>query len=383
MSTPPPDRCPGALRLHPAADGGLARIRLPGGAITAEQIGTLARLATGMGNGILELTGRGNIQVRGLGDDTAGVVATLLRDAGLLPSDDHDRARNIISSPLSGLVGGFTDSRPLVVAWDDLLRSDAGLAELPGRFLVAFDDGRGDVAALDADITVMAYDETTSALLLRGEDTGARIAHEDAVAAVHALARAFLRLANGAWRIRDLPAHARAHLLSEAGLELESSPQPVHPSERPQPPIGWFAQEDGGVALGAAVPLGRLHARLAEFLEAIERPLLITPWRGIVITGLDEWRAEQVVRVLAPLGLVFDAESPWARLSACTGQPGCASSRTDVHADVQRAVADGDLAASGGEPALPEHWAGCDRACGAPRGATIRIAQPGGGYRTR
>ncbi|WP_149359282.1 precorrin-3B synthase [Lolliginicoccus suaedae] len=380
MSTTPPDRCPGALRLHPAADGGLARIRLPGGAITAEQMGTLATISGRLGNGILELTARGNIQVRGLADESAGAVAMLLRDAGLLPSDEHDRARNIIASPLSGLVGGFTDSRPLVAAWDELLRSDAGLAQLPGRFLVAFDDGRGDVAALDADITVMAYDETTAALLLHGEDTRVRLDHADAIAAVHALSRAFLHHADGAWRIRDLPAAAREQLLGDAGLRPDPCPQPVHPSERPQPPIGWFAQDDGDVALGAAVPLGRLSARLAEFLEAIERPLLVTPWRGIVITGLDDWRAEQVVRVLAPLGLVFDAESPWARLSACTGQPGCASSRTDVHADVQRAVAEGSLA---GEPGVPEHWAGCDRACGAPRGATVRIAQEDGSYQPR
>lgn len=382
MSTTPPDRCPGALRLHAAADGGLARIRLPGGAISAEQMGTLARMANELGNGILELTARGNIQVRGLDENEASSAAALLRDAGLLPSDKHDRVRNIIASPLSGLIGGFTDSRPLVATWDELLRSDARLAELPGRFLVAFDDGRGDVAALDADITVMAYDETTSALLLHGEDTRVRVAHENAVEAVHSLARAFLHLAEGAWRIRDMPAPARDRLLSEVGLQPDLSPGPVHPSERPQPPIGWFAQEDGDVALGAAVPLGRLGTRLAEFLEAIERPLLVTPWRGIVLTGLDDWRAEQVVRVLAPMGLVFDAESPWARTSACTGQPGCASSRADVHADVRQAVADGELA-GGLEPAGAEHWAGCDRACGAPRGATIRIAQEDGSYRVR
>ena len=36
------DACPGALQVHQAADGAMARIRLPGGMMTAAQLATLA-----------------------------------------------------------------------------------------------------------------------------------------------------------------------------------------------------------------------------------------------------------------------------------------------------------------------------------------------------
>jgi len=66
------DRCPGVLRLAEAADGYLARIRLPGGLIGAGQLRALARLADELGDGRVELTSRGNVQLRGLAADVAG-----------------------------------------------------------------------------------------------------------------------------------------------------------------------------------------------------------------------------------------------------------------------------------------------------------------------
>ncbi|TWH16721.1 precorrin-3B synthase [Rhodococcus rhodochrous J45] len=38
--------------------------------------------------------------------------------------------------------------------------------------------------------------------------------------------------------------------------------------------------------------------------------MIVTPWRSVLLCDLDEWTAEQVVRVLAPMGLIFDADSP-------------------------------------------------------------------------
>ncbi|MET0797943.1 MAG: precorrin-3B synthase, partial [Rhodococcus sp. (in: high G+C Gram-positive bacteria)] len=115
MSSPSrsvPDGCPGALSTHRAADGPLARIRLPGGLVLPEQMQVLAEAAAELGDGSLELTSRGNIQVRAVSDPDE--LANRLAAAGLLPSPTHERVRNILASPLSGRVGGLTDVRGLV-----------------------------------------------------------------------------------------------------------------------------------------------------------------------------------------------------------------------------------------------------------------------------
>ncbi|MCL6062470.1 hypothetical protein M5044_11040, partial [Neisseria meningitidis] len=137
-------------------------------------------------------------------------------------------------------------------------------------------------------------------------------------------------------------------------------------------PVGWIPQDDSRVTLGAAVPLGVLPARVAECLAAIEAPLVITPWRSVLICDLDDATADAALRVLAPLGLVFDENSPWLNISACTGSPGCAHSAADVRADAARSL--------NVESAGHRHFVGCERACGSPPAGEVLVAT-GGGYR--
>ncbi|MEK8169163.1 hypothetical protein NKH77_03130 [Streptomyces sp. M19] len=168
------DRCPGALRLHAADDGALARIRVPGGVLTARQVEVIGRAAEELGDGAVDITSRGNLQVRGLAPDRGADLAARLRAAGLLPSDRHDRIRNVVASPLCGLDGrGHADVQAWAAELDAALCADdpaAGpeLAELSGRFLFALDDGRGDVAALGADVTLLARPGGRALLVLGG-----------------------------------------------------------------------------------------------------------------------------------------------------------------------------------------------------------------------
>ncbi|MEE4423755.1 cobalamin biosynthesis protein CobG [Streptomyces bugieae] len=449
------DACPGALRLHPAADGHLARVRIPAGDLTVHQARALADAADLLGDGRLSLTSRGNVELRGLPDGCGGRLAGLLHDAGLLPSERHERIRNILASPLAGLDRNTpADVRRWARRLDALLCASDSATALSGRFLFVLDDGRGDVAALGGDVTLIAESGITGAtgsgggaLLRVGDDPAAlRIAGPDAPRAALAAAETFLAAAaaggTGAWRVRELPdghrlsARDLAEALRAAGIEATYVADGAGASyvtegagasyvaegagvraATPGGPVTGYADSsapgivegrDGRRALSVLAPLGRLSVAQWRLLASVAADdgsgeLRLTPWRGIVVPGLPAAAAAPRLRELAAAGLVTDPSSPWHRIGACTGRPGCAKSRTDVRADVTAAVEAGEAGTplprgvplpAGAAPLpadaaslpvdaapLPVHWSGCERRCGHPHGSWIDVLATEAGYR--
>jgi precorrin-3B synthase len=450
----PDDRCPGALRLIEAADGMLARVRLPGGLVSPAQLRVLARLAGEFGDGRVELTSRGNVQLRGLAADAANPLASGLIGAGLLPSLSHDRVRNVLASPLAGLDRG-PDLTGLVRALDAGLCARPRLAELPGRFLFAVDDGRGDVAGAGADVvaTVRPSGAVVNGLAvragsragLRGKDgpaartgpggTAARGVSDDlrdaVVTAMLAHAEAFLglraELGSTAWRIADLPdgaervrasAAARLGLAgarpgtaapaagavtsrpSAAGQEPGAAPagRPVGlvvPGEtdgdaEPACELSFFdvdshvhrygeakkesssVRDNPDVSAVLLAPLGRLTAaQLTWVADRLgEREARITPWRSVVLPCLAD--AARVLGEAARLGFGTDQGSPWLRVTACAGRPGCASALADVQADAAGFAARW--------PGRIVHVSGCGRHCGRPAAAGVDVTATSEGY---
>ena len=405
-----PDACPGVFAPHDAADGALARIRLPGGAIDAAALRAVADCADELGDGHLHLTSRGNLQLRGLSRSSA--LSARLTDAGLLPSATHERVRNILASPLAGIASdpvarvdvvasttlgtretGSCDVRGLAAALDRGLCARPELAGLPGRFLFALDDGRGDVAAEEPDLCWQA----PGRLLVAGLDTGLHVPAADAVAVLLDAAEAFLalRAADGgsAWRaaeLADAPARIAAGLTSvepsrsrEPGLQ-QGGPAPIrlqqgHLAATPRTPApvraavpGPVARDDGGVALVVAPLLGELTTAQARLLADAGPALVVTPWRTVVLPDPQVSTSE-----LAAAGLVVEP-GPAADVSACAGRPGCAKALADVRAD---ALAWLSHVVRGRPPAGRVHVSGCERRCGAPRGPHVdAVALVGGGY---
>jgi precorrin-3B synthase len=380
------DACPGALQTHAAADGALARVRVPGGLLTGGQLRALAAAARDLGDGALELTSRGNVQLRGLADGVETDLGDRLTAAGLLPSASHERVRNVLASALTGRAGGHVDVRPWVRALDAGICADPALAALPGRYLATLDDGRGDVAGLGGDVGLLALSPAQVALTLAGSDSGWRAHPDDAVVLALAATRAFLaeREAQGstAWRLAELTDGPRrvAERVGHTGgrhvTAVSSGGRRMTPPPGP-PLVGASGQDDGLVALVAVVPLGRLGAAQADLIAGLADEVQLTPWRSVVVPDLTDATVDDAAVALHRTGLVFDADSPWTRVTACAGRPGCAKSLADVRADAARAVADGTLPAGG----VRQHWAGCERRCGRPRGEVVDVVATGTGYR--
>lgn len=372
------DACPGVLRPHPAADGGLVRIRVPGGLLDARQFRVLSQVAAEFGAGFLDLTSRGNVQLRGLDEDVVPELAGRLSDAGLLPSTSHEKVRNIIASPLSGCDGaGVVHVAEQARALDRALCADPDLADLSGRFLFVLDDGRGDVAGLGGDVTALPVSADAVALLLGGVDSGLRVPPTLVVEALLRAARVFRAVrgesGSAAWRVAELSGAVPEITRS---LRSEVATEPGDPVAPPPPgqhgPIGVLPGDGGCATLAAAAPFGRLSGEQLEAIVATTSgSVRLTPWRGVVLPHVAD--PDAALSRLDGAGLVVEANSPWNGVTACAGRPGCAKSWTDVRGDASRAL-----------PLLPAgaavHFAGCARRCGRPRGHVVDVVAGESGY---
>ncbi len=395
------DSCPGVLRPHLAADGVLARLRVPGGVLSSAALQGLRSVAADLGDGGLGLTSRGNLQIRGIAPDRIEVLEERLGGLGLLPHPTHERVRNIIASPLSGRgPHSVEDVDPLVTELDTALCARPDLVALPGRFLIGLDDGTGDMAGEEPDVLAVAVRPGRFEVRTFGAANAVEVGRARLVEAVLAAATAFLaertRQESRAWRVNELPGAAEAMItaLAEAGFVV-SPGRSSGAAEIPVP--GLIEQGDGRLAVCAVVPLGILNSEqmdaliacgelaadpelvesaeldgLEDVLESADSPLRVTPWRRVVVRDLELPAALAAQELLAAVGLVVEPDDAWVRITACAGKPGCAKSRTDVQADA-RAFA----AISAPRGALL-HWAGCERGCGTPHGAVALLAEEDG-----
>ncbi len=364
-----PDRCPGLLRPFVAADGALIRLRVPGGQTTVRGLAALSGLSASYGDGHVAITSRANVQIRGLnlmGGEVDEHLAQGVIDAGYLPYPTHERVRNIVASPLTGLAGGHADVRSLVAEVDRRLASVPLLAELPGRFLVTLDDGRGDMDAFSSDLSFRLVDGSRGVLRAGRQKLGESVALTDVARILVERAARFMHARGSQWRVFDLPDGGAQVVQQRVGL-------PAVP--RLPRALGAVAQDDGRVALHVHVPLGLLTAAHVGAIEGIagNEPLVITPWRDLVVTNLHPGVADDALARLTAAGLVVDAQSSWSRVFACAGAPGCARASFDTRKVAERIVRAGRVA-----PTEIVHISACDRRCGQPAVPHRAVTSPDG-----
>jgi precorrin-3B synthase len=351
------DACPGVLVLHPARDGQVARIRLPGGYVTARQWAVVAALAREFGDGNVDITARGNVQVRGVQASAAAALASRAEQAGLLPSGAHDRSRNITASPLSGL-GGRPPLRRLVQALDAAIIAEPALAALPGKFVFAVDDGTGGAAVARSDVGLRRTGRHAE-LFIAGRSTGVVLPVGASLVAVIDAARAAVKLGVGAQvaRIRDLP-DGGAEAARTAGGRLGGAAA----RDNGRLPLGTVRMNGRDVVVVAAL-LGRLGAAEAALIGSLLDPadVLRLGSAGRVVIPLAV-EATAAATQLAETRLLMSDEDTMSGVSACSGMA-CNRSLADVRA-LARPL-----------PGRPRtHWAGCARGCGTPADADLIVA---------
>ena len=380
--------CPGALRPMLSGDGYLVRLRISGGVVCASAARAIAECAQTYGNGLLDLSARANLQLRGVQEASLPALVEALQAHGLIDeSAEAEAVRNVLASPLAGLSPDAAfDIRPYVRALERRLASDEALHGLPSKFGFIVDDGGGlSLSGVGADIRFQAlHGEATPRFMvsLAGCDEVAVIEASELPDVAARLAIAFTIEARQCEapprRMGALVAHrGAARVWRAAGLA--PTQQTLRASTPPQP-FGYHPLSASGY-LGLGLASGRLSAGdLAWLADMAQRhdagELRLTPWRAILLPGVDANAAHAIV-VQASDHFITDTTDARLAVIACAGAPACASAQSPTQDDaLSLAMLARGLAPSG----VTLHVSGCAKGCARPSSTAVTLVARAGLY---
>jgi precorrin-3B synthase len=337
--------CPGALRPMQSGDGLVVRIRPPLGRLTPPQAEAIAQAAETHGNGIIDLSARANLQLRGVTEASHPRLIGDLGAHGLIDPDiGTESLRNLIVTP-------FRDAETTALA-DALTAALARMPKLPAKFGFALDSGpRPVLTGASADIRVERATDGTLILRPDGHPLGQPVA--DLARSALAMANWFVAnggITNGRGRM--------AALIAQGTIPPDCTLAPAEPLPTPTPGL----RPDGALV---ALAFGQMQAETLHHLAALGHEIRPTPWRMLFLLGAQTLPAIP--------GLITDPADPILRITACTGAPACPQALGETRR-LARALA----------PHLPAgqalHLSGCAKGCAHPGASPLTVTASDTGY---
>jgi precorrin-3B synthase len=393
--------CPSLFEPMVSGDGLIVRLKPSAAIIDAAAARAIADSAARYGNGIVELTNRANIQLRGVRAETVAPIAAMATRLRLAATDPAvERIRSVMTSPLGpDDPGAAFDSHALAADIEHMLADEPGLAALPAKFGFLVDGGGAlPLTGVSADIAVRPAESE-----LRVEIAGAAVncSLVDAVSVARRLALAFVALSqtlpDPARRMGDLVVGVGVEaVLAEAGCTLvlrqaqdeggfggrDEGPhaEPVEARNLSVPgasSVGFIPLTAAGT-FGIGLPFGQVDtsglAGIADLADEFgDGTLRTTPWRALLIVGVEADAAPRLAAHARALGLITDPADPRQAISACPGKPACGNATVDTRADATRLAA--SRAAAG-----PVHVSGCAKGCAHPGPAALTLVGADGRY---
>lgn len=379
--------CPGALRPMESGDGLLLRVRPRLGTLRAAALSTIAKTAAAFGSGEIDLTNRGNLQLRGLTASSHQQALAVLDEAGLIDADaGAESVRNIVVDPLSGIHPARIDIRPLAGRLEDILIEDRAFWQLPGKFGFSF-SGTAEprIGDRSADIMISAIAPDMFAISLDGNaEVGALLSAHRVVEAIMHLAAVFLELRASdpaIGRMKDAVARrGSATIYAAAGLE-SSALSSVDQGTNPLPPVGSLNHDGQVFAAGVGLPFGRIDAHQLEALHAVASSagidvVRMSPQRVLVFPVDDVSQASKIFTEAERQSLITVADDARLFFDVCPGSPACANATTDTRSDARR-IAD-SLRGQLGSPSV--HVSGCEKGCARRGAAALTLVARDGRY---
>lgn len=389
-----------------AQDGAICRVKLTFGTMTADQARGIAYAAKRFGNGIIDITNRANLQIRGVRPDTENALTEALLDLDLGPlTDNGDDVRNVMISPVAGLDQSKVNIRPLAMRVLTTLQTNTPYLTLSPKFCLAFDGGES-IAPTDHphDLWLSAIDsnnlDSNFAFGVAGippiatEDQPALgvVGSDHAFDLVTAMLDLFIewnRLHPEASRLRHMLAHTGSEKLTglieeRLGFKVRSEKLGDWRRALPQPNghLGIIRSHSSSICLaGAMPPLGRLNPDILLLLAGLADTysagrLQLTPWQSVLLPGISTAAADAALQALVELGFSADPQEPIATMISCSGSAGCGSALAATQSDGLQLVA-----LLNGKTGIPQiHMSGCGKSCASPLAKPLTLVATAPGH---
>lgn len=358
--------CPGLSTPMATGDGLLARLTPSGATIALAAFSGLCAAAARHGNGIIEITSRGSIQVRGLDAAGAGPFAAEVAALGI-PAEE---GIPVLPDPLAGLDDtAFVDAGALAAGLRRALAAASLAAKLSAKVSVVVDGGGAlhlDDVAADVHLRAVRIDRGVRFHVALGGTAASAISVgtipvDRGVECTIRLLELLTVFAPGRMRQAVESAGAARFASALVGI-LQQSGGPAARSAAE--PVGIHPLRSGEVALGIALAFGHsdaeaLHRLFDEAENADASGLRTAPGRALLFMGMSADAARNFAARATLLGFIADPADPRRKVVACAGAPICSSGQISARAlapVIAQAVRAANIAG-------PVHVSGCAKGC--------------------
>lgn len=362
----------GLFHVKPAQDSFMLRARIAGSQMMSHQMRGMAEVARDWGGGYLDVTTRGNLQIREIMPQNTIKVLTKVTDIGLTSKGaGADNIRNVTATSTSGFdPEEIYDVLPLAKSMHHHILNNRDLYGLPRKFNISFDSGgRITVCADTNDIGFYAVRVGEGHGVEPGvyfrvqlcgitghkqfaSDCGLLLKPEDCVTVAAAMVRVFIEHGDRTnrkkarlkylvddWGVRkflEMTQTKLAKKLVYLDLEKCEARKPVLQHGH----VGIYNQKQEGLFyVGVVIPVGRILPEQMEQLADLadkygKGEVRLTVWQNMIIPHVKESDLEELKQALIDIGFHYTTHSVTGGLIACTGNRGCkyAASNTKGHA---------------------------------------------------
>lgn len=312
-----------------SGDGLLVRIPVKFGRVRAEAVREVAALSVKYGNGHIDLSARGNLQIRGVSAGTYEPLRVGLANLGFV----QDFKLHIITSPLAGIDPACAANTQEIASAIETAWESCYNTELPEKTLIVLDGGGlFPLSSMPVDIYFAA------------PFTG-KIVNE-------------------------------AIAILKNTKKCAKKPKDANTQ---QPLLGFIPFTENSGVISLAAPFGRIEAdgliKLADIAANYgSGEIILAPFRRVIIAGIIRKRACQALQSAEEAGFITKIHDARLNIHACVGAPACSSALGETRG----------LARKWAElfPGLTKtvHITGCPKGCAYKGNADITITAKENGY---